>query len=227
MTDFFTPQIAEVYDERNSKLAPIADNMHFLIRLVLKTLPQKARILCVGVGTGAEILSLAKEYPQWSFVGVDPSDSMLQVCHKRLVEEGIIARCTLMHGYVQDVLPPRADFDAVVSVLVGHFVKRGERAAFYGAMAERLKQGGFFVNTELSFDQNAPAFIPMLDSWKEVQKLMGATGESLKTLPEQLRNMLCVLPPEEVEELMIESGIDLPVRFFQAFMIAGWYGQKV
>jgi tRNA (cmo5U34)-methyltransferase len=38
--------------------------------------------------------------------------------------------------------------------------------------------------------------------------------------------MLSVLPPEETEELIRLSGIQLPVRFFQAFMICGWYGQK-
>ena len=52
--------------------------MHFLIGLVLKELPTDARILCVGVGTGAEIFSLAEEYPEWTFVGVDPSADMLE-----------------------------------------------------------------------------------------------------------------------------------------------------
>ncbi|MBK9038033.1 MAG: hypothetical protein IPL83_02540 [Bdellovibrionales bacterium] len=50
--DHFT-EAAKVYDEKNRQLAPIADNMHFLIRLVLKSAPAKARVLCVGVGTGA------------------------------------------------------------------------------------------------------------------------------------------------------------------------------
>ena len=34
--DFFSKEQSLHYDERNRKLAPIADNMHFLIRLALR-----------------------------------------------------------------------------------------------------------------------------------------------------------------------------------------------
>jgi tRNA (cmo5U34)-methyltransferase len=66
----------------------------------------------------------------------------------------------------------------------------------------------------------------MLKSWEQVQTLMGATADSLASLPMQLREMLTVLPPAEIESLLRQSGIALPVKFFQAFMIAGWYGKK-
>ena len=56
---------------------------------------------------------------------------------------------------------------------------------------------------------------------------MGATPESLAALPAQLRDVLAVLPPAETETLLRQSGIETPVRFFQAFMISGWYGTKV
>lgn len=88
-TDFFTKELSQIYDERNARLAPIADSAHFLIHLVLKNLPARARVLCVGVGTGAEILSLAKAYPGFTFFGVDPSEPMLEVCRTRLAAAGI------------------------------------------------------------------------------------------------------------------------------------------
>ena len=34
-SNFFNQEMADSYDERNSKLAAISDNMHFLVRLVL------------------------------------------------------------------------------------------------------------------------------------------------------------------------------------------------
>lgn len=225
MADFFTPEASRTYDEKNSRLAPIADNMHFLIRLILRDLPSRSRILCVGVGTGAEILSLATEYPEWSFVGVDPSAAMLEVCRKRLEGAGVMDRCELIHGYVQDA-PPGENFDAVLSVLVAHFVQRGERPDFYRNIQQRLKTGGYFVSAEISFDLNSPEFPSMLKNWERVQQLMGATPDSLKSLPNALRDVLCVLPPSETESLIRASGISLPVRFFQALMITGWYGRK-
>lgn len=225
MSNFFNQEVSQAYDERNRKLAPIAEGMHFLIRLSLQNLPSRARILCVGVGTGAEIFSLAKEFPQWTFLGLDPSAEMLEVGRERLKNAGLLERCELVHGYVQD-LPPGENFDAVLSVLVGHFVKREDRPDFYRNMVERLRKGGTLVNTELSFDLDSPEFPAMLKNWEQVQALMGATPESLTQLPVSLREMLTVLPPSEVEGLIRRSGIPLPVRFFQAFMISGWSGKK-
>ena len=222
--DHFT-EAARSYDERNRQLAPIVENLHFLIRLILKNAPVHTRVLCVGVGTGAEILSLSKSFPEWTFVGVDPSIGMLDVCRERLSNAGLLNRCELIHGYVQDV-PPGENFDAALSILVAHFVKREERLSFYQAMCGRLRTGGFLINTEISFDLDSREFPLMLKNWEAIQSMMGAAPESLANLAVQLRKMLSVISPVETENLLSQSGINLPVRFFQAFMISGWYGIK-
>lgn len=216
---------AKAYDERNQQLAAISDNMHFLIRLVLKDAPVRARVLCVGVGTGAEILSLAQAFPEWTFVGVDPAQGMLDVCRERLADAGVFGRCELVCGYVHD-LPLIESFDVALSILVAHFVKRDDRLKFYKAMSDRLKPNGILINTELSFDLDSPEFAPMLKNWQAVQSLMGATPESLANLSGQLRDMLTVISPAETESILKASGFPVPVQFFQAFMICGWYGLK-
>lgn len=225
MPDFFNQEMAKRYDERNSKLAAISDNLHFLIRLVLADLPSRARILCVGVGTGAEIVSLAKVRPEWTFVGVDPSREMLEMCRARLAQEGVGERCELIHGYVQDT-PEAPAFDAVLSVLVAHFIARAERCAFYANVFQRLKPDGYFVSAEISTDFSAPEFPAMLKNWEQIQALMGATPESLRNLDDTLRNALSVLSPSETVVLWRESGFSMPVQFFQSFMIHGWYARK-
>lgn len=225
MADYFNANASKSYDEKNRGLAPISDNMHFLARLILKSASANARILCVGVGTGAEILSLASEYPEFTFLGVDPSESMLEVCKERMQEAGIADRCTFIHGYVQDV-PTAESFDAVLAILVGHFVAREDRLSFYQTMYERLNIGGYFINTELSFDLESLEFPSMLEQWEKVQMIMGATPESITSLPRALKEMLTVLPPSEVENIMRSAGFTLPVRFFQAFMMMGWYAKK-
>jgi tRNA (cmo5U34)-methyltransferase len=224
-SDHFSGAAARSYDERNKALSPIADCMHFLIGLVLKDLPDKAHVLCVGVGTGAEILSLSKLYPHWTFVGVDPSASMLEVCAERLQAAGVLDRCELFHGFVQD-LPEGEKFDAALSVLVAHFVKREERLSYFGNMTRRLKRGGTLVNTELSFDLASAETAPMIENWKHVQALMGVGPEALVNLPQLMKEKLSVLPPAETEDILRGSGVAMPVRFFQAFMMCGWYGTK-
>lgn len=220
----FNREIADAYDRRNSALAPISDGLHFLLRLVLEDLPANARVLCVGVGTGAEILSLARAYPGWSFVGVDPSEDMLAVGRHRLEEAGILDRCQLLHGYVHDA--PRDGFDAVVSLLVAHFIKREDRPAFYSAIHDRLKPGGHFASAEITGDLDAPEFPDVLADWKRIQVQMGATPESLAKLGGMLRDGLGVLPPAETEALWRAAGFPKPIPFFQAFMIRGWHAAK-
>ena len=216
---------ARAYDEKNQQLAPIAEDMHFLIRLLLKNAPIRARVLCVGVGTGAEIFSLSSAFPEWTFVGVDPSVGMLDVCREKLKSAGMSDRCELIQGYVDDA-PQGERFDIALSILVAHFVKREDRLGFYNAMTSRLADNGILVNTEISFDLNSQEFPSMLKNWESVQQLMGATPESIANLPQVLREMLAVISPKETEVLLQQSGIHLPTRFYQAFMICGWYGFK-
>jgi tRNA (cmo5U34)-methyltransferase len=224
--DFFSKEAAQLYDQKNSKLLRISDCLHFLIGLVLKDLPVRSKILCVGVGTGAEILSLSQTFPDWTFVGLDPSAGMLDMCRERVLNAGVADRCEFIHGYFDD-LPGELVFDATLSVLVAHFVARDQRASFFHRMANHLRTGGYLVNVEISFDLDSVEFPSILSGWEEVQKLMGATPESLAMLPKQLREVLTVIPPAETEALIRESGIACPVRFFQALMIHGWYGKRL
>ncbi|MCM0082224.1 class I SAM-dependent methyltransferase [Geomonas sp. Red32] len=223
--DFFTKEAAQLYDEKNSKLRPISECVHFLMGLILKDIPARSRILCVGAGTGAEILSLSRSFPEWSFVALDPSLAMLDLCRERIEAAGVADRCEFVHGYVQDV-PAEASFDAVLSLFVAHFVARGQRSSFYRQMTSRLREDGYLVNVEISFDLESAEFPSMLKNWGAVQTLMGATPDSLASLPKQLKEVLTVLPPTETEALIRESGIACPVRFFQSLMIHGWYGKK-
>lgn len=150
---------------------------------------------------------------------------MLDVCKQRLEKAGTLNRCQLINGYVNDV-PIGENFNAALSVLVAHFVKRDDRSSFFQNMSSRLKKDGYLVNTEISFDLASEKFPSMLTQWEKIQSLMGATPESLAMLPKTLKEILTVLPPSETEAFIQQSGIRSAVRFFQSFMITGWYGQK-
>jgi tRNA (cmo5U34)-methyltransferase len=221
--DFFTEELAKRYDERNSRLAPISESLHFLMRLILEDCPTNSRVLSVGAGTGADILALAEAFPRWSFVATDPSLSMLNVCRERMKSAGLLDRCEFVHGFAHDV-PIESEFDIATALLVGHFVKHEDRPSFYREVVDRVRVGGCFLNAEISFDLSSETYPFMIRNWQAIQRLMGATDESLKAVPQQLREVLTVLSPDEVDAILVDSGIGTPVRFFQAFMISGWYG---
>lgn len=205
-------------------MRPISDCLHFLLGMVLSRLPENARILCVGVGTGSEILALAKDRPGWHFTGVDPSAEMLAVARRRLGEAGIAARCRLVEGYVDDV--EDEGFDAVVSLFVAHFVAREDRPNFYRNICDRLADKGMFASAEISGDLGRNDYEAKLHDWTQVQSRMAGAGKSVDEIDGVLRRALTVLGPEQPETMWQEAGFDPPVSFYQAFMIRGWYATK-
>lgn len=224
--DFFNEQVSQGYDERARRIGAINDNIHLLTRLALKDLPHDARILCVGVGTGSEIIALAGEHEGWSFVGLDPSASMLKVCRARLEEGGLLPRVALVHGYLTDLRKDKP-FDAVLCFLVTHFIlDDGERQSIYADMHGRLKSGGYLVHTDISFDAEAPEFAAMLETWKEMHILSGATPEQAENIPKTLKENVAVRSPEFIKGLLRKSGFPKPVQFVQSLLIHGWYSQK-
>jgi tRNA (cmo5U34)-methyltransferase len=70
--DHFGEDRARSYDQNNRHLAPILENLHYLIEILLSDLDPRARILCVGAGTGTEMIALGHAFPSFSFVAVDP-----------------------------------------------------------------------------------------------------------------------------------------------------------
>ncbi|MCX6048907.1 MAG: class I SAM-dependent methyltransferase, partial [Chloroflexi bacterium] len=151
ITALFDQQAAS-YDQQWRKLAPINDALHLLTSTVLSELPPQAKILCVGAGTGAEILYLAQKFPEWRFTAVEPSTAMLDVCRRRVEEQGIAARCLFHAGYL-DSLPSHGSFDAATAFLVSQFIlEREVRSKFFQSIAERLCPTGLLVSSDLAGD---------------------------------------------------------------------------
>src|SRR5690606_39131043 len=63
--DTLFDQQAAGYDAQWARMAPIRESLHFLLETVFADLPEDARLLCVGAGTGAEIAHLARRFPRW------------------------------------------------------------------------------------------------------------------------------------------------------------------
>ncbi len=216
-------QQASSYDRQWSRMAPVNGALHLLVEAVLSPLPQDARLLCVGAGTGAEILHLAAVFPGWTFTAVEPSMAMMEVLRRRAAEAGISGRCVFHEGYV-DSLPPGGSFSAATAFLVSHFIlDRAERAGFFRDIADRLLPGGILVSSDLSGDMADPRCRELLEAWFRVMAGGGVPAEGVARMREAYSRDVAVLPPEEVCGILMDGGFSAPVHFLQAGMIHAWY----
>ena len=111
--------------------------------MILKDLPENARIISVGIGTGADIIELAKNNPKWSFVGIEPAKAMLDECERKLEKAGVLGRCTLFHGYLEEY-ESTEEFDAILCLFVMHFLKDlSSRSQMMASFAKKLKTSRF------------------------------------------------------------------------------------
>lgn len=216
---------ASSYDKQISKMAPMRDALQFLIRMVLSELPAKAQVLCVGVGTGSELIDLALEFPQWRFTAVDPAAPMLKICSQRAEESGIASRCTFHEGYL-DSLPESEPFDAATCLLVSHFLTQpGERRNLFCQIATRLGPGGYLVSADLASDMSTSAFKSLFEVWMQTMKFSGIPAKELEKRRASCGRNVAVIPPQEVESIITSSGFETPVLFLQTLLIHAWYSR--
>lgn len=219
-------QQAAGYDERWAKTAPIRDSLHFLMRAVFARLPADARVLCVGAGTGEEIVVLAKHFPGWHFVAVEPSGVMIDLCRRKVEAGGFGDRCRFHEGFL-DSLPAEAPFDAATCILVSQFIlDRDARIGFFRDIAERLRPGGVLASADLAADVSSPEYDALLHVWLDMLLSAGMPAAGLDQVRQTYARDVAILPPAQVEALIRAAGFDTPVLFHQAGLIHAWFSLR-
>lgn len=219
-------QQAANYDTQWAKTAPIRNCLHLLLGSLFSELPADARILCVGVGTGDELIYLASKHPGWRFTAVEPSAGMLNVCRQRTEAEGVASRCTFHEGFLNS-LPGDELHDAATCFLVSQFIMdEGERSTFFNEIAERLKPGGLLASSDLAADIHSPEYEVLLRAWMKMMSAADIAPEAIERMRKAYANDVGVLAPSRVASIIKTGGFVLPVQFFQAGLIHAWLSKR-
>lgn len=215
--------MAESYDQQWVKLAPVNAALHLLAEASLATLPPQSKILCIGAGTGAEIIYLASRFPEWIFVAVDPSAPMLEVCRKKLRALGVENRCEFHAGYLESLSSPGL-FDAATSILVSQFILDKEhRIQFFKSVASHLKPGGILISSDLSAAQGSANYRKLLRIWMQMMKGAGVNEEVMQKMQATYETDVAVLPERDIAAIIQSAGFEDPVCFYQAGLIRAWH----
>ena len=222
----FNQERAASYDEKIGLWTPSRDALFSLVRLILAELPAEARVLCVGAGTGTELIALAESFPQWHFTATDPAPAMLDICRQKAEESGVADRCAFHAGFL-DTLPASEPFDAATCFLVSHFFTQAEeRSGFFREIAERLAPGGTLISSDLVLGMPAPVYESVFEVWERMLRGSGWSAEEVAGTRAAYGTAIAPLAASEIESIIAAGGFDAPALFFQTLFIRAWFSRR-
>jgi tRNA (cmo5U34)-methyltransferase len=210
------------YAEKTARIVPgLHDLQAMAALLVAERAPESANVLVIGAGGGMELTALAEAHPQWQFVGVDPSQPMLDLAAAALGP--LAARAQLHLGYTDTA--PIGPFDAATCLLTMHFVPIEERRSTLKEIHRRLKPGAPFVMAHLSFPQAPEEREVWLSRYAAFAIASGVEPENARKAASTIGSTLPLLGPEQEEELLKEAGFTNVRVFYAGMAFRGWVAQ--
>ena len=147
-------------------------------------LKDKERVLCVGVGTGNEILHILHRNRNVSIVGIDYSDTALRKAYRKAQILGKKIELLIMDARFLQF--PAGSFDKVLCIHLMDFVEENEKVA--NEILRVLKDGGRFVITCPSAKEGPRLGISLLSD--RVRHSINSGKHCVRALLECLAQML-------------------------------------
>ncbi|MBX2799614.1 MAG: class I SAM-dependent methyltransferase [Myxococcales bacterium] len=203
---------------QRAQLGRLREALQVVVAVALSDLPTTARVLCVGAGTGDELLALARHFEGWGFVAVDPDEEALHTCQQRARSLGVADRCEFHAGPIETT--PIAPCDAATSLLVSHWITDpAARRTYFEAIARRLKPAGLLVSADLAHDPAAP---DQMEVWRATLRHHGLPAERF----DDMAHRLALRPPLEVQALLRSCGFATATPVFQAVLLHAWVARR-
>jgi len=218
---------ATKYDGMMAKVFPGYEQIPLIILSHLRThLGQTVHLLDAGCGTGATLASFATNQPDWSFVGVDPAEPMLEIARNKVNAIGMEKRVEFVHGTV-DALPDEPRFNAATCILVEHLQPdNGAKLRLFEGIQRRMVSGGCFVLFGLHGNLSTQKAQNALEAWLEFVTLQGLPETARDNVRHRATIEDSLIPEERIVELLGEAGFVNMERIYQLHLLGGWLAQK-
>lgn len=190
----------------------------------LADLPDDARILVVGCGTGSEVLELASRHPGWQFEAVEPALGMVTVCRQRLNRAEISHRVTVHQRGVEGLrIEP---CHAATAILVSqHIVDDSGARRFFSEIAANLIHGSILFSADITVPDETSSADAMLRTWRRQAVTAGLPEDAPAALIARFSKDLVPRTPAGVEELLSSAGFRWPLQVFQSTIYRAWISQ--
>lgn len=219
--DFCSQQVVDGYDQHIRKLIPGYELIHQQILAILQAhLPKHAHVLIIGAGTGYELSYLLQAFPQCTFTVTELSQPMLDKAKQAVSEWNTDNRVQFILGsHTHFDFKPQ--YDAVLSILVTHFVPFAKKPEFIKAARASLKSNGIF----LSFDLTQFSFAQEAESLNRICLMNGLREQQVQAMQSRMNDDFYALSANETLELLSEAGFSKVSAFTQIFSYQGFIAQ--
>ena len=215
------------YDGMMAKVFPGYEQLPLVILSYLRTrLGRTAHLLDVGCGTGTTLAAFATHQPEWSFVGVDPAEMMLEIANNKISSIGAEEHVKLHHGTI-DTLPDEPKFDAATCILVEHLQPdNGAKLHLLEGIQHRIVSGGWFVLFGLHGNLSTENAQSTLAAWLEFAALQGVSEAMRDNVRHRATVVDSLISEVRIQELLQEAGFINIEKTYQFHLLGMWFAQK-
>ena len=190
------------------------------IDLLSVVLPEPARWLDTGCGTGNLIAQVRGFFPGTGFVLADPSPDMLEVAREKLFGAPEIE---FVQGGTQSLDLPDGSFDVVTAMMCHHYGTKSDRRAAMLNCLRMLRKGGVCVVFENIRPRTAGGLVVGLERWRRFQERSGKSPESVARHLGRFDRALFPITIAEHLALYEEIGFETVEVLWASWMQAGFY----
>lgn len=224
--ELYGEEWAARYEEYANASIAGREGLFRLAEASMVDLPDDARILVVGCGTGSEILALASRHEGWRFEAVEPAQAMHEVCRQRLNRAGMSHRVTLHLRNVEGLRI--APCHAATAILVSqHIVEDAGAGRFFSEIAMNLIHGAVLFSADITLPDEASGADAMLRTWRRQAVAAGLPEDAPASLIERFGKELLPRTPTGVEKLLSSAGFRTPLQVFQSTIYRAWVSNLV
>ena len=220
--DFSSQQVVDGYDQHIRKLIPGYEVVHQQILALLKAhLPERANILIIGAGTGYELGYLLQHFPDCSFTVTELSQAMLDKAQRYAAPWNAADRVNFILGQ-HTQFSGQTKFDAVLSILVTHFVPFEQKLEFMQGARQCLNAEGIFMTFDLmQFKSELEA-----GALKQICELNGLSEKQTQAMLHRMRDDFFALNDLQTLEHLQQAGFGKAERFSQILCYQGFIAHE-
>jgi len=199
----FDESVASVFDDMLERSIPFYKEVISLIcDLVQIDCKKDAKVIDLGCSTANTLLQLYKKSHQYTLIGIDNSDAMLENAAKKISAFG--ANIELINNDITKVNFSNAN--VIIANYMLQFIRPIERASFVQKIYDSLEEEGIFIFSEKIIFEDKILNKQMIDLYYKFKKEQGYSEFEISQKREALENVLVPYTEEENKKVILNAG---------------------